>query len=262
VPWFPVDDSFHSHPKALATSLAARGLWATAGSWSSAHLTDGVVPVHVLASLGGTPELAAELVAAGLWRRTRQGYVFHDWLDWGSKRTAAEIRQLRKVRADAGRKGGEASGRKRANSVNSPKQPGSKPGLLNTVNTPQRDTRNPDDVRKQASKREAKTKQVASRLPRGGLNPNTSTTTKSVADAGNQSSRRNARDDPETDETDEILTTIIQAIYAATSRVIDPAWAAKIRDHILNGHQAGNPAAYVRKVIENDPDPRTRFLEH
>jgi len=79
-----------------------------------------------------------------------------------------------------------------------------------------------------------------------------------VVDAGDQSSRRNARDGPEIDE---ILTTIIQAIYATTSRVIDAAWAAKIRDHILNGHQAGNPAAYVRKVIENDPDPRTRFLE-
>lgn len=222
MPWFPVDDSFHSHPKALATSLAARGLWVTAGSWSSAHLTDGVVPVHVLASLGGTPELAAELVAAGLWRRTRQGYVFHDWLDWGSKRTAAEIRELRKVRAESGRKGGVASGKAR-------------------------------------SKPEAKTKQVASRLPRGGLNPNTTTKTKSVVDVDDQSSRRNARDDPEIDE---ILKTIIQAIYATTSRVIDAAWAAKIRDHILNGHQAGNPVAYVRAVIEKDPDPRTRFLEH
>lgn len=222
MPWFPVDDSFHSHPKALATSLAARGLWATAGSWSSAHLTDGVVPVHVLASLGGTPELAAELVAAGLWRRTRQGYVFHDWLEWGSKRTAAEIRELRKVRAESGRKGGVASGKTR-------------------------------------SKPEAKTKQVASRLPPGGLNPSPSPQPLSVVDVGNQSADRNARGDPEIDE---ILKTIIQTIYATTSRVIDAAWAAKIRDHILNGHQAGNPAAYVRKVIENDPDPYARFLEH
>jgi hypothetical protein len=222
VPWFPVDDSFHSHPKALATSLAARGLWVTAGSWSSAHLTDGVVPVHVLASLGGTPELAAELVAARLWRRTRQGYVFHDWPDWGSKRTAAEIRELRKIRAEAGRKGGVASGKTR-------------------------------------SKPEAKTKQVASRLPRGGLNPNPSPQPLSVVDVGNQSADRNARGDPEIDE---ILTAIIQTIYATTSCVIDAAWAAKIRDHILNGHKAGNPAAYVRAVIEKDPDPRARFLEH
>ena len=140
MPWFPVDDSFYSHPKALATSLAARGLWATAGSWSSAHLTDGVVPVHVLASLGGTPELAAELVTAGLWRRTRNGYVFHDWLDWGSKRTAEQIRELRKTRAASGRKGGVASGKSRSN-------------------------------------RRPKPKQVASPLVDGGLNPNTSTST-------------------------------------------------------------------------------------
>lgn len=216
MPWFPVDDSFHSHPKALATSLAARGLWVTAGSWSSAHLTDGVVPVHVLASLGGTPELAAELVAAGLWGRARQGYVFHDWLEWGSKRSAEEIRQLRKVRAENGRKGGVASGKAR-------------------------------------SKPEAKTKQLASRLPRGGLNP--SPYPQSVVDVGDQSSRRNARDDPVIDE-------IIKAIYATTSRVIDAGWAAKIADHILGNHDAANPAAYVRTVIENDPDPRTRFLEH
>ena len=134
MPWFPVDDSFYSHPKALAASLAARGLWVTAGSWSSAHLTDGVVPVHVLGLLGGTPELAAELVAAGLWKRTRRGYVFNDWLEWGSKRTAAETRELRKARQEAGRKGGVASGKTR-------------------------------------SKKEAKTKQVASPTVRSGLNP-------------------------------------------------------------------------------------------
>ncbi|HXJ26050.1 MAG TPA: hypothetical protein VNH17_10125 [Streptosporangiaceae bacterium] len=170
----------------------------------------------MLASLGGTPELAAELVAAGLWKRTRQGYVFHDWLDWGSKRTAEEIRELRKVRAENGRKGGVASGKAR-------------------------------------SKPEAKTKQLASQLPRGGLNPISMST--SVVDVSDQSSRRNARGDPVIDE-------IIKAIYAATSRVIDEAWAAKIRDHILGNHSAANPAAYVRKVIENDPDPHTRFLEH
>ena len=126
MPWFPVDDSFHSHPKALATSLAARGLWVTAGSWSSAHPKDGVVPDHVLVSLGGTPELAAELVAAGLWRRTRGGYVFHDWLQWGSKRTAEQIAELRAQRAEAGRKGGVASGntrrRNRTNPEATPKQ--------------------------------------------------------------------------------------------------------------------------------------------
>lgn len=93
MPWFNVDDGFHSHPKALATSLAARGLWVTAGSWSSAHLTDGVVPDYVLASLGGSPELAAELVAAGLWSRMRGAHVFHDWTEWGNDPRDAVLRK-------------------------------------------------------------------------------------------------------------------------------------------------------------------------
>jgi len=157
MPWFPVDDSFHSHPKVLATSLAARGLWATAGSWSSDHLTDGAVPDHVFASLGGTPELADELIAAGLWRRTRRGYAFHDWLQWGSKRTAAQIRELRATRAESGRKGGVASGKSR-------------------------------------STRKAKPKQVASPLVGGGLNPSTSSTSPlPPASGGHDGSHPNCR---------------------------------------------------------------------
>ena len=172
MPWFPVDDSFYSHPKALAASLAARGLWVTAGSWSSAHLTDGVVPVHVLGLLGGTPELAAELVAAGLWKRTRRGYVFHDWLEWGSKRTAAETLELRAVRAENGRKGGQASGRSRkVKGSNSLKQEASKPGLLRPSNGSESDHHTTDEQGERPSKTEATSKQVASQLVAGGLNP-------------------------------------------------------------------------------------------
>lgn len=75
MPWFLVDDQFHSHPDVLATSLAARGLWVTAGSWSSARHID-VVPDHVLASFGSTPKLAAELATARVWKRVRGGYRF------------------------------------------------------------------------------------------------------------------------------------------------------------------------------------------
>jgi hypothetical protein len=77
--WFKVDDRFYSHPKVLAISLAARGLWVSAGAWSSDHSTGGVVPDNALAILGGTPKLADELVTAGLWRRIRGAYRFHDW---------------------------------------------------------------------------------------------------------------------------------------------------------------------------------------
>ncbi len=78
--WFKVDDSFHSHPKALAAGPAALGLWVIAGSWSCANLTDGFVPDYVLPRLtDGARELAETLVAVGLWRRAKGGYRYHDW---------------------------------------------------------------------------------------------------------------------------------------------------------------------------------------
>jgi hypothetical protein len=104
-----------------------------------AHITDGRVPAHVLASLGDPDEqLAEELVTTGMWRRTRKGYVFNDWFEWGSKRSAEQQRALSKLRAANGRLGGLASGKTRANHQANPKQ-------------------------------------LASPLLHGGLNPNTST---------------------------------------------------------------------------------------
>jgi hypothetical protein len=80
VPWFLVDDHFHSHPhaaKALATEPAALSLWLLAGSWSSAHLTDGVVPDDELPRLApDAVKLAEALVTARLWRRVKGGYKF------------------------------------------------------------------------------------------------------------------------------------------------------------------------------------------
>jgi hypothetical protein len=82
---FIVDDRFHSHAKALRASLAARGLWTTAGSWSADHGTEGVVPLHVVAALGGTPELVAELTApGGLWEGRAEEVEFHDWEYWNT----------------------------------------------------------------------------------------------------------------------------------------------------------------------------------
>lgn len=77
----------------------------------------------------------------------------------------------------------------------------------------------------------------------------------SVVDVDNQSPRRNARSEAVIDQ-------IISSIYETTSRVIDREWAEKIAGHILDGHKAGNPAAYVKAVIDNEPDPHDRFLPH
>jgi hypothetical protein len=68
------------------------GVWATAGSWSAHQLTDGVIPAHVLAVLGGKPKDAQVLCASGLWHGqshdcprcvpVTSGWLFHDWGDW------------------------------------------------------------------------------------------------------------------------------------------------------------------------------------
>lgn len=106
MPWFKVDDSFHAHPKVLATDADALGLWVVAGAWSSSHLTDGFVPDHALPRLlPDSATLARKLVAAGLWRKVRGGYRFHDWSSYNpesgtvlAEREAARER-MRAVRA-------------------------------------------------------------------------------------------------------------------------------------------------------------------
>jgi hypothetical protein len=52
-------------------------------------------------------KLARALVNAGLWKRCRGGYEFHDWAVFNA--TASEAKQLRDARTEAGRKGGLAS---------------------------------------------------------------------------------------------------------------------------------------------------------
>lgn len=117
--WFKVDDRLHSHPKALATSLAALGLWALAGSWSSDHLTDGFVSDQAVNLLSrGTSELADELVTAGLWKRVRAGYRFHQWNTNGDgtarNPTKKQVEEDRNKKVAAGRAGGLASGKTRS----------------------------------------------------------------------------------------------------------------------------------------------------
>lgn len=116
--WFKVDDSLHAHAKvskAMSEAPAALGLWLLAGSWCSANLTDGFVPDHKLPQLfPDAATLAPTLVAAGLWRRRRGGYQFHDWHDYNpssdaikADRNAARerMRKLREERKAAGHTG-------------------------------------------------------------------------------------------------------------------------------------------------------------
>lgn len=112
--WAKVDDGFFHNGKVLATSLAARGLWITALSWSGANTeARGVLPPHLpsFLAMGDATDLAHELVDAGLWHKAGHdcdrcpqvdtGYVIHDWPEYQEK-------ALSEKRAEAGRKGGRS----------------------------------------------------------------------------------------------------------------------------------------------------------
>jgi hypothetical protein len=67
MPWFKVDDQLAFHPKVIAAGNLAMGLWARAGSWSAANLTDGRIPRRMITSMGARTRDAQRLVEAGLW---------------------------------------------------------------------------------------------------------------------------------------------------------------------------------------------------
>lgn len=110
MPWFQVDDQLPVHRKVTAAGNAAMGLWVRAGSWSQQNLTGGFVPVNVVKTLG-TIAQANALVAAGLWHTADGGYEFHDWDK--HQMSVEEIKERKRKRQEAGRKGGQASGESR-----------------------------------------------------------------------------------------------------------------------------------------------------
>lgn len=85
MPWFPVDDAFHGHPKARKAGFEAIGLWTICGSYCMAYLTDGFVSESWVREKPRGTTLAKRLVAAGLWTRGENdgepGFWFHDWKD-------------------------------------------------------------------------------------------------------------------------------------------------------------------------------------
>lgn len=93
--------------KWMEAGMAARGLWTTALSFCIAQKTHGNLESHMVAFLGGNDELAAELVAVGLWDEIEGGYRFHDWED----HQGTEERMAR--RTEASRANGAKGGRPR-----------------------------------------------------------------------------------------------------------------------------------------------------
>jgi hypothetical protein len=109
MPWFKVDDTLAMHPKAVAAG-ASLALWVRAGCWSAQQLTDGFVPTHMVAALGGKASDARRLVEVGLWEDKGTGYLFHDWADYQPSRVkvmekreagAERLRRYRETRRNS-----------------------------------------------------------------------------------------------------------------------------------------------------------------
>lgn len=107
MPWFKVDDKFHSHRKVMLLGkrdFAAISLWTVAGSWCADHLTDGFIPDYVAQSFDSQCERHANaLVRVGLWevsqRNGDSGWSFHGWNDPGRQPTASQVQTARESNA-------------------------------------------------------------------------------------------------------------------------------------------------------------------
>lgn len=116
MPWGRVDDTYYDHPKLEELEgvgewpdrLAGAGLNSLAWSWCNRFLTDGKVPRATVTKLGGTVELADQLVRVGLWEAASGGYQIHDFLVYNDSREQVLARRekeaLRKANYRAGRR--------------------------------------------------------------------------------------------------------------------------------------------------------------
>ena len=112
--WFKVDDKLHDHRKTRAAGKAAMGVWVCAGSWAADNLTDGFVPATILPRWGNGRD-AARLCEVGLWVPDEQdGEQGWRFHEWAERQpTRAQKMAERTERAKAGKAGGFASGRSR-----------------------------------------------------------------------------------------------------------------------------------------------------
>lgn len=119
MPWFKVDDHFHSHRKVKKCGLEVVGLWTVAGSYCMAHLTDGFVEEWFVKAWPRGMRLAATLVRHGLWVETEKdgekGWQFHDWDKYQptKQQVEAEREKARKRKAQQRLSQAESQGESR-----------------------------------------------------------------------------------------------------------------------------------------------------
>lgn len=110
--WSKLDNGFFGHPKAeLIDDPIPLLLYLAALAWSGQQSTDGAIPTHALRrgiafAARVTPnhavEAAAELVKAGLWETTPDGWQIHNYAAW--QITTEDREREREMRRERQRK--------------------------------------------------------------------------------------------------------------------------------------------------------------
>lgn len=131
--WFKVDENFDTHPRMLGLSGDAIATWLRALAYCNRHATDGLIPGKALRLVESHADgdTTGELVEAGLWLPTSDGWQIRDFLDWN--RSKAERDELSEKRSEAGRRGGKARAKQLAGNLPSNGQATSKQSPSNTA---------------------------------------------------------------------------------------------------------------------------------
>jgi hypothetical protein len=115
--WTKMSDTFWSDPRLLELGNDGFAVAARALSYCGQHLTDGRVPKGIATMLDPGGQTVAGLVRLELWRETEGGFEVVGYLDdqLSREQVLAERERARARRANVGRRGGVASGERRAN---------------------------------------------------------------------------------------------------------------------------------------------------
>jgi len=82
--WAKLCDRLHANPKVRKAGVDAMGIWVIGLSFCAFDLTDGFIDNEFIGLWAGSraEELAARLVAAGLWTKVEGGFQYNDYLDY------------------------------------------------------------------------------------------------------------------------------------------------------------------------------------
>jgi len=98
MPWVKLDDRFPSHRKVALLSDRAFRLHVSAICWCAENLTDGHISdreLTLVANIRAIKATAKQLEEAGVWDRTDEGWLIHDYLDYNPSREQVLLERKR-----------------------------------------------------------------------------------------------------------------------------------------------------------------------